>query len=600
VPPAKFWGAWAAKTLTVRAAELPRVAGAALVAFALAANTCSGTALGAPPPPTSRPLAAGATTPKTSPTVAAQGPSLVIEPALETALTDNFNPFDTSSPLGQMGVPWFVYEPLLEYNELQVNQYYPWLAESWSISTSGETITFDLRPSVKWADGSRLTAADVAYSFNLLKDNPDINDGIPLVSAIATNPTTFTLTLSKPGYSYLDNIARVPIVKSGYAMGANPATYVDTSPDGTGPYMLARRSEATPKRVTLTARAGYWQGAPPAGQLVFPAYSSASAVASALQAGKLDWAAAYMPNVLTGYVDKSKADNHFWAPPVDCITLELNLARYPFDVLDVRQAISAALGRAALSLGSEGGQAPPATSSSGLVLPTDKRYMLPAYRKDIDDKADLLAAFKLMQDAGFHLNAGGSWASASGKVVSISIQEAAGSPLSNVSSIVAKQLATAGFHAAPEPVTTSQLSANLSDGDFDGTVLESASGPTPYYMYENWLDPALLADGRTADGGDYERFGPATDPAGAAAVTAALQQYVDNPSGSALAQAAVEALATVVSKQLPVIPLMYGIAWAEFSTRHASGWPNSQNPYEPAQPLPPFAEYTVLQLSPGT
>jgi peptide/nickel transport system substrate-binding protein len=166
--------------------------------------------------------------------------------------------------------------------------------------------------------------------------------------------------------------------------------------------------------------------------------------------------------------------------------------------------------------------------------------------------------------------------------------------------MVAKQLATAGFHAATEPVNTIQLSANLSDGDFDGTVLESASGPTPYYMYENWLDPALLADGRTADGGDYERFGPATDPAGAAAVTAALQQYVDNPSGSALAQAAVEALATVVSKQLPVIPLMYGIAWAEFSTRHASGWPNSQNPYEPAQPLPPFAEYTVLQLSPGT
>ena len=45
-----------------------------------------------------------------------------------------------------MGVPWFIYEPLLEYNELQVDQYYPWLAESWSISTSGETITFDLRP----------------------------------------------------------------------------------------------------------------------------------------------------------------------------------------------------------------------------------------------------------------------------------------------------------------------------------------------------------------------------------------------------------------------------------------------------------------------
>jgi peptide/nickel transport system substrate-binding protein len=318
-----------------------------------------------------------------------------------------------------------------------------------------------------------------------------------------------------------------------------------------------------------------------------------------LKAGTLDWAANFMPDVLTGYVDKNKADNHFWAPPVDCISLQLNLARAPFDILDVRRAISAALDRTALSLGGEGGLAPPATSTSGLVLPTDNRYMLAAYRKDIGSKANLLTTFKLMQEAGFHLNAGGVWASASGKVVTLGIEDSVGSPLSSVSSLVAKQLATVGFDVTTQMVTASQLSANLSDGDFDGAVLESASGPSPYYMYENWLDPALLANGRTADGGDYERFGPATNPAGAAAVTAALQQYLGNPSDSAPALAAVEALATVVSKQLPVIPLMYGVAWAEFSTRHASGWPNEQNPYEPAQPLPPFAEYTVLQLSPG-
>jgi len=567
------------------------------VAFALAANAGGGTAIGAPPRLTSKQLTAG---PTTSTTAVAQGTSLVIEPAIETALTDNFNPFDPSSPLGQMGVPWFIYEPLLEYNELQVDHYYPWLAESWSISTSGETVTFDLRPGVKWADGSRLTAADVAYTFNLLKDNQEINDGIPIVSAIATNPTTFTLTLSKPGYSYLYNIARVPIVKSSYAMGKNAATYVDTSPDGTGPYVLARPTDATPQRVTLSARAGYWQGAPPARQLVFPAYSSAAAVGSALQAGTLDWAANFMPNVVTGYVNKNKADNHFWAPPVDCISLELNLTRYPLDVLGVRQAISAVLDRAALSLGSQGGHAPPATSSSGLVLPTDNEYLLPAYRKDVDDKGDLLVTFQLMQGAGFHLNAEGYWANASGEVVSLSIIDVAGSPLSSASFLVAQQLKAVGFDARTEPVTSSQLSTDLSDGDFDGAVLDSASGPSPYYMYENWLDPALLADGGTARGGDYERFGPATDPAGAATVTEALQQYVDNPSDSAAAQAAIEALATVVSKQLPVIPLMYGVSWAEFSTRHTSGWPSAQNPYEPAQPLPPFAEYTVLQLSPDS
>ena len=61
---------------------------------------------------------------------------------------------------------------------------------------------------------------------------------------------------------------------------------------------------------------------------------------------------------------------------------------------------------------------------------------------------------------------------------------------------------------------------------------------------------------------------------------------------------AIRALGRIVSQQLPVLPLMYGVAWAEFSTRHASGWPNGQDAYEPATPTAPFAEYTVLQLGP--
>ena len=537
----------------------------------------------------------------TSTIVAVPGPSLVIEPALETALTDNFNPFDISSPLGQMGVPSFIYEPLLEYNELQVDQYYPWLAESWSISTSGETITFDLRPGVKWAGGSRLTAADVAYTFNLLKDNPDINDGIPIVSAIATNPTTFTLTLSKPGLLVPVQHRARPDRKKWLCHGRKPGNLRRYEARRDRAVRVGQAGRRNPPACHPHCPRGLLAGSPSGQSNWFSLPTAApTAVESALRAGTLDWAAKYMPDVLSGYVDKNKADNHFWAPPVDCIALELNLARYPFDLLDVRQAISAALGRAAMSLGSEGGLAPPATSSSGLVLPTDKRYMLAGYRNDIDDSADLLSAFKLMQDAGFRLDAGGSWASTSGKVVAITIEDVVGSPLSSVSSMVAKQLAAAGFEAAVQPVTASQLSANLSDGDFNGAVLETASGPSPYYMYENWLDPALLVNGRTADGGDYERFGAATDPAGATAVTDALRQYIANPSDSAPAQGAIEALATVVSKELPVIPLMYGVAWAEFSTRRATGWPDSQNPYEPAQPLPPFAEYTVLQLSPGS
>ena len=543
-------------------------------------------------PTTTQPRPTTSTTPHNS--------SLTIAPVVEARLTDDFNPFDTSSVLGQMGVPSFVYEPLVQFNELQVDQYYPWLAESWSFSTSGQTLTFNLRPGVTWDDGSPLSAADVAYTFNLLKDNPGLDDGLPIVSAVATNPMTFTLTLSQPGYAFLYNIAQVPIVKSGYAGSVGPIGYVDKDPDGTGPYVLAHAGDAGPGRVVLTARRGYWQrGAPAIQQLVFPAFSSNTAVVSALRAGTIDWAGNFMPHVVTDYVGKDQTDNHFWFPPIDCISLELNLARSPLGTLSVREAVSAALDRVALSRTTEGGFAPPATSSSGLVLPTDSQYLTGAGTNNISGTADPVRVGRLMRGAGYHRDGLGYWSDRRGRQLSLGIEAAAGTPLAAAAVLISGQLRAAGFDADAVPVPGAQLGADLAGGRFDAAVLASATGPSPYYMYENWLDPSLLTKGR-AEGGDYVRLSRATDPAAALAVSTALHQYTDNPSDSTEAAGAIQALGRVVSDQLPVLPLMYGVAWAEFSTRHASGWPNGQNAYEPAAPTAPFAEYTVLQLAPAS
>jgi peptide/nickel transport system substrate-binding protein len=535
----------------------------------------------------------------TTTTAAAPSPSsLTVEPAIEARLDDNFNPFDTSSTLGQMGVPDFVYEPLIEFNELQVDQYYPWLAESWSFSLSGQTITFDLRPGVTWDDGSPFTAADVAYTFNLVKQNPALGYGLPIVSAVATNAMTFTLTLSQPGYALLYNIARVPIVKNGYGGKGGPLTYLDTAPDGTGPYELARPGDAGPHRVVLTGRDHYWQpGEPAVHQLVFPSFSGLPAVAAALQTGALDWAGNFMPTLASAYLDRDASANHAWLPTVDCISLELNLSYFPLDRLAVRRAISAAIDRDDLSQSVEGGYAPPATSSSGLVLPTDSQYLTSTDTTDLRGGGDLAMADQLMTSAGYHRNSEDYWANKVGDTLSFTIEAAAGTPLASVAVVISQELQGAGFDAAARPRTIDQLGVDTRTGHFDAVVMASATGPSPYYMYENWLDPSLLVKGQ-ALGGDYVRLAQATDPRAARAVAIALDDYTDNPSDSAQAAAALRALGKVVSEQVPVVPLLYGVAWAEFSTRNATGWPSSQNAYDPASPVPPFAEYTVLQLSP--
>ncbi len=225
------------------------LASGGLVAVLLGLTGCGAVSSAAAHSTTTTVPATTTTPPRPTTTTPAPGASsLTVEPAIEPRLTDDFNPFDTASVLGRMGVPSFIYEPLIEFNELQVEQYYPWLAESWALSTSGQTITFNLRPGVTWDDGSPFSATDVAYTFNLVKANPGLGYDLPIVSAIATSPMTFTLTLSQPGYSLLYKIAQVPIVKNGYAGDVAPRSYVDTHPDGTGPYYLAHPGDASPGR----------------------------------------------------------------------------------------------------------------------------------------------------------------------------------------------------------------------------------------------------------------------------------------------------------------------------------------------------------------
>src|SRR3984893_9516812 len=83
--------------------------------------------------------------------------------------TCGFNPLNTSDTLLAVG---FVYEPLVYVNPLQNGKATPMLASSYSWGAANKSLTFTIRSGVKWSDGTALTAADVAYTFNLTKRYP--------------------------------------------------------------------------------------------------------------------------------------------------------------------------------------------------------------------------------------------------------------------------------------------------------------------------------------------------------------------------------------------------------------------------------------------
>src|ERR1700756_4676645 len=123
--------------------------------------------------------------------------------------TCGFNPLNASDTLLSVG---FIYEPLVYVNPLQQGKTTPMLASSYAWSNGNKTLTFTIRSGVKWNDGTPLTAADVAFTFKLIKQYPAINlDGVN-PSSVTTSGSTVTLTFATSQYMNLENIAGEAIV----------------------------------------------------------------------------------------------------------------------------------------------------------------------------------------------------------------------------------------------------------------------------------------------------------------------------------------------------------------------------------------------------
>src|SRR6202011_120295 len=86
--------------------------------------------------------------------------------------TCGFNPLLGPDQLLSFG---FVYEPLVYVNPLQNGKTTPMLATSWAWGAGNKTLTFTIRKGVKFSDGTPMTPADVAYTFNLIKKYPALD-----------------------------------------------------------------------------------------------------------------------------------------------------------------------------------------------------------------------------------------------------------------------------------------------------------------------------------------------------------------------------------------------------------------------------------------
>ena len=552
----------------------------------LAAFACVATAIGL--------AACSSSNPSHSKSSGSSSATLVMEGSPLGSMPRVFNPFSPVDPANTAGATNLVYEPLLQFNLLKPGTIYPWLATAYSWSNGGKTITFTLRSGVKFTNGEAFNAANVAWQFNLMKTNTVMNiNGLPITSASATNPSTVVINFNRPVYTLLYFIANTAMLPEGVWSKVDPATYPDTNPVGTGPYQV---SVFTSQGITLTRNPHYWGGTPPVAKVEFPAYSSNTSANLALEQGQLDWAGNFVQNIKTAWVGKNPSTNHYWDAPLSTQNLLPNLTAFPFSGasgLAVREAVSYGIDRTTISNDGEDFQQPGAVgsaSATGLVMPTDVSYVTPTTAA-MQTAYDPAKAKQLLEAAGWKMGGNGVY-ELNGKPLAFTIEDpSAYTDYITDDQIIAQELKQVGMDVSVQGVSVQKFGTDVNDGTFQMVNRYSTIGPTPYFMYDQFLDDTITAPiGKNATG-DFERF---YSPQAQALLT---QFASTNDAQTQLND--IVGMEKIVATQLPIIPIIYSVAWFDYSSSHFTGWPTPSNPYDVGQPEGPYDEYTILHLHPA-
>ena len=512
-------------------------------------------------------------------------------------MTDTFNPFSLTSTGYLTNAVALYNEPLFIFNTLNSAQApIPMLATGDSFSNAGKTLTLTIRKGVKWNDGKPFSAADVAFTFNMLKANPKLNtNGAPVVtSASAPSATTAVLNFKNSQYANLFLIGQVYIVPQHvWSSVSDPATFADAKPVGTGPFMLDKFS---PQGYTLKANPSYWNKSKVHVPVIdFPAYNTNANLVPPVSSGDIDFAGNYIANIKGNFLAKSP-ENHTWlsAQPYfsanNVVSMFLNTTKAPLNDPAVRQAISYGINRSQLNVQGETGYEPPVNSTSGLLLPNHQSYLDPSLSGNLPAAGDPAKVTSILKADGY-TKSGSKWTK-NGKTIKFAIQDPV--PYSDYytdDQLISHQLNALGFDTSVDGIGNPTVWAgNVANGTFDATLRWSNQGPNPYFIYDAWMDSTLAAPIGKPAAGDFGRY---SNPQ----AQAALQQFAGS-GDPATQKAAITKLENIMTTEVPVVPLLNGGAWAEVSSRNYSGWPTASNPYMNPVPNTPYIEDTILHLTP--
>jgi peptide/nickel transport system substrate-binding protein len=229
-----------------------------------------------------------------------------------------------------------LFDPLIRFRQDMSIE--PRLAKSYE-QIDEKTTRFHLREGVKFQSGRTLSAEDVVWTFNRLKQSPDFKALFePFEEARAVDDLTVDLVTKAP-YPLVLNLATYifPMDREFYT-GADErdrpkdiivkhgASFASTHASGTGPFVVTEREQGV--RLRLKRFADYWDTDSPGNveEIVFTPIKEPATRVSALLAGDVDFIAPVPPTDLAR-IKKASCCTLITMPSPRILTFQLNQQR---------------------------------------------------------------------------------------------------------------------------------------------------------------------------------------------------------------------------------------------------------------------------------
>lgn len=171
-------------------------------------------------------------------------------------------------------------------------QPHPYLAESWSVSDDGLSITLNLRKNAKFHDGKPVTSEDVAFSVQTVKENHPFKTMFAPVEKVET-PDAHTAVIhfarAHPAALLAMSSALLPILpKHVYGDGQDPKSHpANNEPVGAGPFKIVEFKPG--EHVILERNPDYFiEGRPYLDRIIVKHYKDSNSLALAVDKGEVD------------------------------------------------------------------------------------------------------------------------------------------------------------------------------------------------------------------------------------------------------------------------------------------------------------------------